>query len=198
MLSIGQGKKLVSYARTIIEHHVKQLEIPNSPDDSFLEEKEGAFVTLHTYPDRNLRGCIGIPEPVMPLKNAIKEASISATHDPRFEPLRSNEITSIIIEVTVLTPPELLHIKHPEEYLNKVIVGKHGLIIRSGRYSGLLLPQVPVEQGWGVEEFLSQTCHKAWLPPDAWTNPQTKVFIFSGQIFTEVEPDGEVQEKPLA
>lgn len=198
MLLIGQGKKLVSYARTIIEHHVKQLEIPNSRDDFFLEEKEGAFVTLHTYPDHDLRGCIGIPEPIMSLKNAIKEASISATHDPRFEPLRSDELNSIIVEVTVLTPPELLHIKYPEEYLNKVIVGKHGLIIRRGRYSGLLLPQVPVEQGWSVEEFLSQTCYKAWLPPDAWKDHQTKVFIFSGQIFTEVEPYGQVQEKPLA
>lgn len=198
MLSIGQGKILVSYARTVVETHVKHLEIPPAPTASFLQEHEGVFVTLHTYPDHNLRGCIGIPEPVMTLEKAIKEASISATHDPRFEPLRSPEFSYVLVEVTVLTPPELLHVKHPKEYLRKIIVGKHGLIIRKGRYSGLLLPQVPVEQGWDVEEFLEQTCYKAWLPPDAWNDPQTNIFIFSGQIFIEIEPSGEVQEKPLA
>ena len=198
MLSIDQGVMLVNYARLIVERHVNNEPLPDCPSDPFFQEYNGVFVTLHTYPDHKLRGCIGIPEPVMTLERAIKEAAISSTQDPRFPLLERHELVSIIVEVTVLTPPELLTVKNPEEYLKKIVIGKHGLILRKDGHSGLLLPQVPVEQGWDVEEFLAQTCYKAWLPPDAWLDPRTKIFIFSGQIFTEVEPHGTIQEKPLA
>ena len=198
MFSLSQGEKLVSYARCLVDNHVKNIKKSLCHSDSFFKKNRGVFITLHTYPDHNLRGCIGIPEPVMLLEKAIKEAAVSATHDPRFNPLGPDELSQVIVEVTVLTPPEFLAVENPKEYLSKIIVGKHGLIIRRGGYSGLLLPQVPVEQGWEVEEFLAQTCYRAWLPPDAWTDPQTTIFIFTGQIFTETEPYGPVREKSLA
>ena len=197
MLSTNQGEIVVSYARNLINNHVKNLENPVCPSESFFRKKMGVFVTINTYPNHKLRGCIGIPESVYSLEKALKEAAISSTRDPRFEPLKSDELSSIVLEVTLLTPPESITVKHPKEYLDKIIIGKHGLIIKQGMNSGLLLPQVPIEQKWDVEEFLVQTCHKAWLPPDAWLDPQTKVFIFSGQIFTETKPYGVVREKSL-
>lgn len=198
MLSVEQGTILVKYARGIVESFVKDEILPSRPSNSILQKNMGVFVTLHTYPYHQLRGCIGIPEPVMTLDEAMKEAAMSSTQDPRFPTLKRNELTSVIVEVTVLTPPELIHVKEPREYLKKIIIGKHGLIIRKNGYSGLLLPQVPIEQGWGVEEFLVQTCYKAWLPPDSWLDPQTKIYAFTGQVFTEMNPYGEIQEKSLA
>ena len=197
LLSLDQGKTLVCYAREVIDAHVQQQQIPQPPSASYLHKPRGVFVTIHTYPDHQLRGCIGIPEPVMPLGDAIKDAAVSATRDPRFPVLQKEELDTVVVEVTVLTPPKLLQVKDPREYLKRVQVGRDGLIIKHGVSSGLLLPQVPVEQGWDVEEFLVQTCWKAWLPPDAWLDPQTKIYTFSGQIFMETEPHGVVKEKPL-
>jgi uncharacterized protein (TIGR00296 family) len=182
----------------MIDSFVQDTDPPLRPLDSFLQKKMGVFVTLHTYPSRQLRGCIGIPEPVLSLWESLEEAAISATQDPRFPSLKKQELGSVIVEVTALTPPELIHVVNPKEYLKKIIIGKHGLIIRKNGYSGLLLPQVPIEQGWDVQEFLVQTCHKAWLPADSWLDPQVKLYTFSGQVFTEMEPKGTIKEKALA
>ena len=135
--------------------------------------------------------------PVMSLEEAIIEGATSATHDPRFPPLSKDELENIIIEVTILSPPEKIDVENPEEYLKKIQIGRDGLIVEQGFYKGLLLPQVPVEQGWDKEEFLSHTCMKAGLLPDAWFDKSTKISRFSGQVFTEVEPKGEIKEKKL-
>jgi uncharacterized protein len=197
MINISEGVKAVCYARNVIEEYVKNKNIFDCTLSSVFKNKQGAFVTIHTYPDHDLRGCIGIPLPVMSLCEAIAEGAASATRDPRFPPLTSKELDGIIIEVTILSPPELIKINKPEEYLKNIVVGRDGLIVEQGFYKGLLLPQVPVEQGWDKEEFLSQTCVKAGLMPDAWFDKQTKVYRFSGQVFTEVKPRGEVKEKKL-
>ena len=125
------------------------------------------------------------------------EGAKSATRDPRFMPLEESEFDGIIIEVTVLTKPELIKVDKPEEYLSKIEIGRDGLIVEQGFFKGLLLPQVPIEQGWEVQEFISHTCMKAGLMPDAWVNKNTKIFKFSGQIFTEIEPRGIIEEKRL-
>ncbi|MCD6480907.1 MAG: TIGR00296 family protein [Thermoplasmata archaeon] len=187
-MKLEEGEKLVRYARRVIENHV------NGRDTEEMEnfdEKRGVFVTLHTYPDKMLRGCIGIPEPVMLLNKAIKEAAISACHDPRFPPLSREETDSVVVEVTVLTPPQLLKCK-PEEYMECIEIGKDGLIVERGYYRGLLLPQVPVEYGWNVETFLRHTCMKAGLPVDAWKDEKTRLYKFQGEIFAEEEPKGRV------
>jgi len=197
MLSLDEGIKAVNFAREVVEQYVKNNKTPQSDLNDIFTEKQGAFVTIHTYPEHDLRGCIGIPLPIMSLNEAIIEGAQSATHDPRFSPLADNELDNIIIEVTILSKPELIEINQPQDYLSKIEIGRDGLIAEQGFFKGLLLPQVPVEQGWNKEDFLSHTCMKAGLMPDAWFDKNTKISKFSGQIFTEIVPRGEIKEKKL-
>ena len=197
MLTKEEGEKAVKFAREVVDRYVKGEKIEDRDLGKKFREKSGAFVTILTYPGRDLRGCIGIPEPIYDLKTSIIESAKSATRDPRFPPLTREELPNIIIEVTILTPPRLIEVKSPKEYLEKIKIGRDGLIVEKGFYRGLLLPQVPVEWKWDVEEFLSQTCIKAGLPPDAWIDEDTKVYSFQGQIFAEREPYGEVEERKI-
>ena len=151
----------------------------------------GVFVTLNN-PD-GLRGCIGFPMPDKKLSHGIIDAAISAaTEDPRFSPVKTNELNDIVFEVTVLTPPVEIDVSDPMEYLEKIKVGRDGLIIRHSFSSGLLLPQVPVEYGWDVEEFLQHTCEKAGLAKDTWKNESVKIEKFEGIIFKEETPNGAI------
>jgi len=163
--------------------------------ESELEEKfsfnSGVFVTLNN-PD-GLRGCIGFPMPEKKLSHAIVEGAIAAaTEDPRFPSVKTNELNDIVFEVTVLTPPIEIDVSDPTEYLEKIKVGRDGLIIRHSFSSGLLLPQVPVEYGWNVEEFLQHTCEKAGLARDTWKNESVKIEKFEGIIFKEETPNGAI------
>ena len=197
MLSITEGTKAVEFARRVVEEYVSHHPVSATTLGKPFQEKQGVFVTLHTYPDYDLRGCIGIPLPVMALEDAIVEAAQAATRDPRFPPLTEKELDAIIIEITILTKPELIKVKQPKDYLSQIEIGRDGLIVEHSFYKGLLLPQVPIEQGWDKEEFLSNTCMKAGLLPDAWVDKTTKIFKFSGQIFTETKPKGTIKEKRL-
>ena len=197
MLNLDEGKKAVSFAREVIEEYVKNKTVPEIELPGVFNEKHGAFVTIHTYPEYELRGCIGVPLPVKSLKEAIVEGATSATRDPRFPPLSPDELDNIVVEVTVLTEPELIRVDKPRDYLSEIEIGRDGLIVEQGFFKGLLLPQVPVEQGWDKEEFLSHTCMKAGLMPDAWFDKNTKIYRFSGQVFTEIKPRGEIKEKKI-
>ena len=197
MLDLNDGIKSVNFARSVVEQFVKSRTTPSDDLGRSFTEKQGAFVTLHTFPNHDLRGCIGIPLPVMTLREAILEGAKSATHDPRFPPLIEKELDDIIIEVTILTKPELIKVNNPKDYLSEIEIGRDGLIVEQGFYKGLLLPQVPVEQGWDKETFLSHTCMKAGLKPDAWFDKNIKISKFNGQIFTEIRPRGEIKEKKI-
>ncbi|HIP91533.1 MAG TPA: TIGR00296 family protein [Methanothermococcus okinawensis] len=197
-LTLEEGTFAVKYARAVIENYLAGKDITPVKYPKKFDEPRGVFVTLHTYPERALRGCIGIPEPVMPLIEALKEAAISAAvKDPRFPPVTLEEMDNIVVEVSVLTPPKLIEVEDPLEYLDKIKIGRDGLIIEYGMYRGLLLPQVPVEHGWDVAEYLSNLCLKASLPPDAWLKYPVKIYSFQAQIFEEVSPRGPVVEKSL-
>ena len=156
-------------------------------------KKRGVFTTLRTFPSNELRGCIGYPLPTLPLGQALVNSAISAAvSDPRFKPVSFNEMGRITIEVSILTVPEEIE-GNPEERPKHVEIGRHGLLIESGFYSGLLLPQVPGEMGWrDPEVFLDATCAKAGLPPGCWRDSETKVYTFEGEIFEEEEPGGKV------
>jgi uncharacterized protein (TIGR00296 family) len=197
MLTIAEGTKAVKFAREIICVHVTDAKKPSLDLGKPFDEKQGVFVTLHTFPDRELRGCIGIPLPIMSLHDAIIESAQSVTRDPRFPPLAETELDSVIVELTVLTKPELIKVKQPQEYPAHIQIGRDGLIAEQSFFKGLLLPQVPIEQGWDTEEFLSHTCMKAGLPPDAWFEKTTKISKFQGQIFTETKPHGPIKETRL-
>lgn len=197
MLNIQQGKLAVQLARQVIDTYVTNQEIKTPKMDDVFTKKQGVFVTIHTYPGHDLRGCIGLPLPRLPLKQAIIHAAQSATQDPRFPPLHKNELDTIIIEVTILTQPKRITVDNPKEYLDHIEIGRDGLIVEQGIYAGLLLPQVPIEQQWDKEEFLTHTCMKAGLLPDAWFDKTTKISKFSGQIFTEITPRGDIKENRL-
>ena len=186
MISDEDGEFLVKLARNAIETYINDKKIINVPDDlnPILNEEMGAFVTLTRNGD--LRGCIGYPEPVKPLAQAVVEVAISAgTQDPRFPPVTASELEEIHVEVSVLTKPELIEVQKPAQYLEKVEVGRDGLIVEMGMYRGLLLPQVPVEWNWDIEDFLANTCMKAGLPSDCWLQEGVKIYSLQSQIFTE-------------
>ncbi len=140
-----------------------------------LRQKRGAFVCIRKGSD--LRGCIGVIEPYAPLDETIKKMAVEAAfNDPRFCSLAEAELDEIDIEISVLTPME--RISDP----SAIEVGRHGLFIRRGNQSGLLLPQVPVEQGWDRTQFLEFTCRKAGLPKGAWKEPGVELYAFSADI----------------
>jgi len=191
------GILAVRLARASIDHAVLGRPIPDMEVPRKFLEDSGAFVTLSTYPGHDLRGCIGYPEPYFPLKDALMKAAQGATHDPRFPRLREGELDRIVVEVSLLSPPEPINVRNPKEYLGLVKIGVHGLIVERGAYRGLLLPQVPVEYGWDAETFLSHTCMKAGLFADAWLDSKTKLFSFTGEVFAEQKPRGPVKRKVL-
>jgi uncharacterized protein (TIGR00296 family) len=192
-LSDSDGAVLVKTARKAVTEFLSNGNRMKLESD--LEEKfsfnSGVFVTLNN-PD-GLRGCIGFPMPEKKLSHAIIEGAIAAaTEDPRFPSVKTNELNDIVFEVTVLTPPVEIDVSDPTEYLEKIKVGRDGLIIRHSFSSGLLLPQVPVEYGWDVEEFLQHTCEKAGLARDTWKNESVKIEKFEGIIFKEETPNGAI------
>ena len=193
MLSNQDGEVIVKTARAAVTEYLKTGKKINLHEDfkSKFSYNSGVFVTLNKK--ENLRGCIGFPMPVKKLYQSLVEASIaSATEDPRFPPVKHEELNEISFEVTVLTSPEEVKVTNPHEYLNKIKVGRDGLIVKWEFGSGLLLPQVPVEYGWNVEEFLNHTCEKAGAPFDCWRSESTKILCFEGIVFKETNPNGNV------
>ncbi len=149
-------------------------EIPDIPPR--LKEHRGAFVTLEK--NKRLRGCIGFIQATKPLYETVREmARAAAFEDPRFPPLTQEEWPKVDIEISVLTPMQRVR------DISQLKVGVHGLYMVRGARRGLLLPQVATENGWDLETFLSQTCIKAGLPPDAWKDPQTEIYAFSADVF---------------
>ncbi|VVB86149.1 Uncharacterised protein [uncultured archaeon] len=203
MLTKSEGELAVKLARKAIEgclKNKKKIKPDNLPP--VFKEKRGVFVTLNIHVDgtimeKELRGCIGRPYPILPLGEAIVVSAINAAQeDPRFYPVKPEEIDDLVIEVTVLTVPEKIKSK-PKDLPGKIVIGRHGLIVAAGRCQGLLLPQVAVEHGFDCTEFPCQTCMKAGLMPDAWLEG-AEVYSFEGQIFEEIEPGGEIKEKILS
>jgi uncharacterized protein (TIGR00296 family) len=197
-LTPEESTVLVKLARKAVSEFLKNgRTIPPPPDvASKLERRLGVFVTLNSFQRGNkvLRGCIGFPYPTKPLVHAVIEAAISsATRDPRFSPVSRDEVDNLVVEISVLTPPELVKVANPKDYPRKIEVGKDGLIVEKSFYTGLLLPQVPVEWNWGEEEFLCQCCMKAGLAPDCWLLKDTKIYSFSCVIARETTPNGDVE-----
>jgi len=197
-LSNDDGHTLVKTARMIVTQYLKngtKLKLEKEFTDNF-SFKSGVFVTLNST--LGLRGCIGYPLPDKLLFNALEDAAISAaTKDSRFSAVKSKELNSITFEVTILTPPKKVVVSKPEEYLSKIKVGRDGLIVKHGFYSGLLLPQVPIEYGWNEKEFLEYTCEKAGLPKNYWKNLETEIQKFEGIVFKEENPNGIVIREML-
>ncbi len=179
MFSESEKQFLLRVARTSIESAVCHGPAATlSPIPASLQCPSGAFVTLHC--EGELRGCIGYIEAQKPLVETVQEAAMrAALDDYRFPPVTPGEVSRLDIEISVLSPLRAVGT------IEAISVGTHGLIVESRHHRGLLLPQVPVEQGWDRETFLSQTCRKAGLPPTAWREPGVKLFTFTADIFSD-------------
>ena len=177
-LTSEEKVQLLKIARDVVETYCRGVKPPKPEVDSpTLNEPRGAFVTLHK--DGKLRGCIGHIRARKPLIETIVEmAEAAAFQDPRFPPVTSEELGQLEYEISVLTP--LRRIKDVEE----IQVGIHGIYMKRGVSSGLLLPQVAAEWGWDRTTFLKHTCTKAGLPEDAWKDKKTEIYIFSADVFS--------------
>ncbi|HUU04508.1 MAG TPA: AmmeMemoRadiSam system protein A [Patescibacteria group bacterium] len=180
-----EKKELLRLARGTIKKFLANGERQSPPEDHpAFSAKRGVFVTLHRRGE--LRGCIGYPLPYKPLGEAVVDNAIAAaSEDPRFSTVSADELREIDIEISVLTVPQ--KVEGPDQ----VQVGRDGIIISKGFQRGLLLPQVPLEQGWDREQYLSYGCRKAGLAADEWKRG-VQIEVFQATVFGEkamgVEP----------
>jgi AmmeMemoRadiSam system protein B/AmmeMemoRadiSam system protein A len=178
-LADSDKELLLSIARESIVSYLdgRELALPKIGSE-ILNQFLGAFVTLHKHGE--LRGCIGTFRPSGPLCQVVAQmARQAAFSDYRFRPVTTRELANIYIEISVLTP--MKRIEKPED----VVVGRDGLYVKRGIYAGVLLPQVPLEQGWDRETFLDHACLKAGLVTDSWHDEETELFVFQAEIFGE-------------
>ena len=198
IVSDEDGQTLVKTARLVVTKYIKEgkkIELTKEIKSKF-SFKSGVFVTLNK--EDNLRGCIGFPTPDRILHQSLVDAAIaSSTEDPRFPPVRFQELDDITFEVTILTPPVEIRVSDTSEYPKMIKIGRDGLIVKWELGSGLLLPQVPIEYGWNEIEFLNHTCEKAGAPSTQWKQKNVKIFRFEGIVFTETKPNGQVKRLEL-
>ncbi len=175
-----ERKTLLLVARKAIEDFLQEVENPPWRTDSpALLQPRATFVTLWRRREDDLRGCRGEPFARRPLIESVTHMAIaSATDDPRFPPVRIEEVPGLRIEISALTPIAPIR---PEE----IEVGRHGLLIVRGRHAGLLLPEVPARHGWSREEFLNGTCEKAGLPEGAWNVAGVELYGFKTEEWSE-------------
>ena len=182
----------MSLARRAVEGHLNGTAIV--PPEDFAPNS-GVFVTINYRTRSNeehLRGCIGYPYPYRGLSTSVIEAAIAAaTEDPRFPPVSKQELSNLIFEISVLSPPVELTCERSQLHEN-IMIGRDGLILRWKHGSGLLLPQVPVELGWNADEFLINLCFKAGATRDALVDRSSSIYSFQATVFKELEPLGPI------
>ena len=182
MLSPQQRQQLLRIARESIAAVLdgRRPELDPAQLDADLARPSGAFVSLHTK-EGDLRGCIGSIQAVAPLCRAVASSAVNAAfRDPRFYPVRREELDHLHVEISVMSPIEAV------TNVEEIEVGRDGLIVSRGGRTGLLLPQVAAEYGWDRETFLGHTCRKAGLPADAWRAEGTRIERFSAEVFGEL------------
>jgi len=185
LLNLSQRKHLLQIARCAITNYLdgKNDKAPLNNEDNVLVENMGAFVTLHKA--GRLRGCIGNITGRGPLCDTVAEAAIqSAIGDPRFGPVTADELDDIDIEISVISP--LKRIDDPD----KIVMGKHGVLVSDGFRTGVYLPQVAIETSWDRDRFMRSLCsQKAGIAPDAWKTGACELYVFTAEVFGEKEHD---------
>jgi AmmeMemoRadiSam system protein A len=182
MPSLSEAEKCsaLHLARTAVVEAVTHRKLPSTiPREGIFADRRGVFVTLHVR--GRLQGCIGVVEPDEPLGDAIVRCAASAAlEDPRFTPMRVEQLGELSIEISLLSAPVLIS---PEA----IELGRHGMLVVLGSKRGLLLPQVAIEHHLTREQFLGETCRKAGLPLKAWSDPQARLFGFTCEVFSDDE-----------
>jgi AmmeMemoRadiSam system protein A len=177
-LSESERRAALQLARTAVVEAVSHRKLPETfPREGIFAERRGVFVTLHVR--HRLQGCIGVIEATEPLGEAILRCAASAAlEDPRFAPMKPEQLGDLSIEISLLSPMEPIA---PDS----IEVGRHGLFIRLHAQRGLLLPQVAIEHHLTREQFLEETCRKAGLLREAWRDPEARLFGFTCEVFSE-------------
>lgn len=176
LLTKKEQRELLKIARQTIVDYVTNGKVPAvAPTSPGLNLHSGCFVTIKQ--EGELRGCIGNFISEQPLYQLVQEMAVSAaTRDPRFYPMKADDLSDFKIDISVLSPLQ------KAASVEEIKVGTHGIYIVKGSYRGVLLPQVATEYGWDRDQFLEHTCIKAGLPQDAWRG-ECDIFIFSAQVF---------------
>ncbi len=178
LLTKKEQKELLKIARETIAAYVTNRKVPAAaPTSPGLNFHSGCFVTVKQKGE--LRGCIGNFVSGQPLYQLVQEMAVSAaTRDPRFYPMKAEDLADFALDISVLSP------LRKAASVDEITVGTHGIYIVKGSYRGVLLPQVATEYGWNRDQFLQHTCIKAGLPQDAWQG-ECDLYIFSAQVFGE-------------
>jgi AmmeMemoRadiSam system protein A len=178
-LNANEKQALLAIARQAIVHGVQTGQEYIEPrEEKTLNQRNGCFVTIKQ--DQQLRGCIGNFQSELPLfKEVAQMAQASASKDPRFYPLKEEDLTNFNLEISVLSPLRKV------DGIEEIEVGTHGIYIEKSFYRGVLLPQVATEHNWDRQTFLKQTCINAGLPTDAWEAEDAEIYVFSAQVFGE-------------
>jgi uncharacterized protein (TIGR00296 family) len=194
MITDDIGAQLVIAARAVVEEALgsPQARKPVLPPE-LSELRRGVFVSIYTHPTKELRGCMGLPLPRSNLANDLERAArMAAFQDPRFEPLRLDELDRVVFELSILSEPQPISVQRKADLPKHIVIGVDGLIIEAREGAALLLPQVPVEYGWDAEEYLMHLCLKAGLSLTDWLREDVSLYKFSAEIFAEEEPRGRV------
>lgn len=178
-LTAEEKTVLLQIARSTVENFVRSGVYAVEPrEEKSLNARNGCFVTIKQK--GQLRGCIGNFQSERPLFKEVAEMAVaSASKDPRFYPMKQDDLGDFQVEISVLSKLEKI------EDIQQIEIGRHGIYLEKGYYRGVLLPQVATEHGWDRENFLKQTCIKAGLPPEAWRAEDAEIYIFSAQVFGE-------------
>jgi len=185
-MTAEEGKELLRIARTSIEERLVRgragFPVPQSSQP--FAGPQGAFVTIHTYPQKRLRGCIGRIESEWPLPETVSRMAVAAAvSDPRFHPMESSELPAVILKVSVMSPLEKVGDS------SRVVIGRHGVVVKAHGRTGVFLPEVPVEQGWTSVQMLDHLCReKMGLDAGSWREPGAEIFVFESEGFEEKEP----------
>src|SRR5207302_11365511 len=177
-LSEADQRAALQLARTAVVGAVSHRKLPDVfPREGAFAERRGVFVTLHVR--NRLQGCIGVIEAKEPLGEAIIRCAASAAlEDPRFAPMKPDQLADLSIEISLLSAMAPIV---PES----IEIGHHGLFVRLHAQRGLLLPQVATEHRLTREQFLEETCRKAGLSREAWRDPEARLFGFTCEVFSE-------------
>jgi AmmeMemoRadiSam system protein A len=178
-LSTKERATLLGIARRAIETYVRTgREYAEPREEKSLNVRSGCFVSIKQ--NGRLRGCIGNFQSEHPLFREVAQMAVaSASKDPRFYPMKEDDLSDFSLEISVLSPLRKI------ESTDEIEVGRHGIYLEKGYYRGVLLPQVATEYGWDRDTFLRQTCVKAGLPTEAWKAEDAEIYIFSAQVFGE-------------
>ena len=180
MFALEDEARLLAIARRALEARVRRQREPAREDGGVLDTKCGAFVSIHCRDE--LRGCLGRLEPDWPIARVVAHLGRAlADSDPRFAPVRAEELDTLSIEISVLSPEREI------QSMDEIDVGRHGLIAEAGGRRALLLPQVATAHGWDVQTFVEHTCVKAGLPATTWQQ-QVRLFVFEALVFSEPLP----------